>query len=681
MELHFKDISGKDSVGDFTWIHQSGKQAILIDMVSSGEVEPGLNEIKLWLAENQETDVFNHESLLKDIHEILISNNAQAAFAVITENQDSYECYSVGNLRFYQVGGLVSAVAEQGFEVQPTQVLGQKDFPDVHFQTFSVQNDELFLITSDGLNSEWLLAEPLTSDTLKSGDLYRTFLPGVQEKDWSILMFPMSRTQSYIHQNWPYNPFVGAQEERFHERRGLAELASSLFAIPQFNGFRIVACPPVLTANSSRLFDGLLVYPFGVIPIELKDHHGQISLDIDSRNGMSVYNEMGQTRFANPVHKLREGLRPFADLFALKPLDPLLKNAGVVVFTSPKANVLCEYNGSSYSMPFSKAGEVMVANTASFAEMLLKHCKARFGKKLKSRLDESDINHIIKILVEEAPINNSQHIRIDDYECSQELLMSESTDYYQIHEAWDCGEKSWAKVFSFDHLSSVKREAEIDSIGRESRILKRLRKVSGVQDFLGKSVSEDNLYIFLEAAPEQRLTAWLKTGPSREERLTLLIRIAEILRDIQHVGSPDIIHRAINPNNIRVDEKGQPLLINFELCQFEYVATLPITARRTFEQKFQASEVNQPGQTLTYAADIYSLGLLAFLLLTDELPFKESSKELLAKGRRPAFWASLCQSLNIPASNAEFIQRILHNVPNYRPDITNVIEVFESWKA
>ncbi|WP_407647997.1 protein kinase domain-containing protein [Endozoicomonas gorgoniicola] len=206
-----------------------------------------------------------------------------------------------------------------------------------------------------------------------------------------------------------------------------------------------------------------------------------------------------------------------------------------------------------------------------------------------------------------------------------------------------------------------------------------MKRLHGVQYYCGKEVTDDHLYIFLEPAPELNLTEWAKNKPSRQEITSLLLSVAEILKNIQTVGEPAIIHRAINPENIRIDENGQPMLINFELCQLETVATLPINARRTFAQQYQAPEVNEPGQTLTYAADIYSLGLIAFQMLAGNLPFEDSSKELIAKGRRPVFWNRLCKELDIDKSNAQFLQRLLHSVAKHRPGINEVIEVFKSW--
>ncbi len=176
------------------------------------------------------------------------------------------------------------------------------------------------------------------------------------------------------------------------------------------------------------------------------------------------------------------------------------------------------------------------------------------------------------------------------------------------------------------------------------------------------------------------MAKWLQTQPAKEARLNVLIAIAETMKQIQSVGEPEIIHRAINLSNIRVGDDSNPILINFELCQQEMVATLPLNARRTFEQKYQAPEVNEPGQSLTFAADIFSFGLIILFSLTGELPFEQSAKELVTKGRRPVFWKQLCQKLDISTTHTEFWQRILHVTPKYRPTIEQVLEVLKTWK-
>lgn len=685
MELVFKDIRGKKNVGDLTWIHSSGKQSIIVDMVSGSDVELGLNLINNYLHENQNENVFDASKLIASLNLIFIQNHVQAVIGVITKINNILLFNVVGNLRLYKVKDSITVSKFINLENQPTSVIGyDENLPVNHFQ-IEIEDNELYVLTTDGVSIDLAHNSNLRYTSFQSGSLHSLFLPYVKDQDWSVLVFPLSKLRSFSDDSWPYNPFIGTQEDRPHERRGLSEIATELFNSKHFEGFRIVSSPPILKKESSLLFDGLIVHPFGVLPIELKDHHGEIviSMDSKSRESFFVKNDIGNSQFTNPVHKMRDGLRIFGDLQALGTLIHESKRNGLIVFTSSLVDVKCLYRGKEWDTPFIEAGEVIVAKTDNLVEALLRLYKRTSGKKLKPKLSDADINRIVKSLTDLKPSFDGEKVLIGDYECSTSQIVNESSDYYQIFQAWSYDEPLWAKCFTFDQLGSLERQAEIQSLGREAQTLNRLgrHRIPGIQYCYGKEVSAEKLYVFLESAPEQDLQDWLDLEPSRNQKIEMLINIAKILKGIQSAGGQQkIIHRAINPHNIRVDELGAPVLINFELCQIETVATLPINARRTFEHKYQADEVNSPGKELTYSADIYSLGLIAVEMLTEELPFKESPKEILMKGRRRGFWPSLCQNMGIPGQDVEFIQRILHLNEGCRPNIDLVIETFKEWK-
>ena len=686
MELVFKDILGNANVGDMTWIHSSGTQAIILDMVSGSDVELGLSLINSYLHENQERNAFEASKLINDLNTLFLENHVQGVLGVITKNNNMLSFDVVGNLRLYKVKDSLTVSDYIGLENQPTSVLGFNTNLLVNQFEIEIDDNELYVLTTDGVSVELAQSDDLSYSSFQSGNLRSLFLPYVKDQDWSALIFPLSKLRSYFDDSWPYNPFVGEQEDLPHERRGLSEIATELFSSKHFDGFRIVSSPPILKKESSLLFDGLIVHPFGVIPIEIKDHHGDVVISMDSSDKKSFFvkNEIGNSQFTNPVHKMRDGLRILGDLNVFSSLIPELKRSGLIIFTSSSVEVKCLYESKEWDTPFIEAGEVIVAKTNNFVEALLKTYKKRFGKKLKPKLSDADINRIVKSLTILKPSFDSETVLIGDYECSSSPMEKESSDYYQVFPALSYDEPLWAKCFTFDQLGNLERQAEIQSLGREAQTLIRLgrHRIPGIQYCYGKEVSGEKLYVFLESVPEQNLQDWMSLNPSRNQKIEMLLRIAEILKGIHSVGGDQqkIIHRAINPHNIRIDSTGSPVLINFELCQIETVATLPINARRTFEQNYQAAEVNSPGKNLTYAADIYSLGLIAIEMLSGELPFKESPKEMLMKSKRRAFWLSLCQKMQIPEKDVEFLQRILHLNEGYRPNINQVIETFEKWK-
>ncbi|ASK79396.1 protein kinase [Paraphotobacterium marinum] len=682
MELYFKNVSGKDNVGDYSWIHQSGSQAIIADIVSGSNTRIGLDLLKNWLTMNQTHEPFNIESVIFNLHNLFKKNGVQATLGIITCVDSGFELHIVGNIRIYCVEKNVKQFKDIGNEIHPLSVVGSDYPPEIKHKVLKNKALTKYIVASDGLNSGSMSSLSLNSETLNNGTLYQNLLPAVCDQDWSALVFPMESSQSFVSQSWPYNPFIGQQEDRLHERRGLAEIATELFKYSVFDGFHIVSCPPILSENSSRLFDGLLVYPFGVIPLELKDHNGKITLDMETnkRKSLIVENEFGISYLSNPATKLREALRRFGDLTQLKDLSPELKKSGMVIFTSHFANVGCVLKGKELPVPFYHAGEVLVTKTEQLGELLLKFCRARFGKKLKKRLTHLDINKLVKALSNLQLSRKYEEIILGDYKVKLDPIKSESTEYFTVFEAHLFNDQLWAKCFNLDQLSSLQRQSELQSMGREALVLKRLSRVDGVQRYQDKEIDDDKLYVFVEKAPNTSLGQWLKTKPPRHKIIEVLIHLAETLNQIQSVGEPLIIHRSINLSNIRLREDTSPVLINFELCQQEILATLPINARRTFEQKYQAPEVNEPGQSLTFAADIYSLGLIIFYSLSGELPFEKSIKELVIQGRSTVFWKNLCQKIKVPVQNDKFWQEVLHVTPKYRPNITQLIEVLKTWR-
>ncbi|TPE47181.1 hypothetical protein FJM67_14910 [Maribrevibacterium harenarium] len=436
MELHFKEASGNTNEGDVVWIHSSGRQALIADIVSGCEVDKGVDLLGSWLCLNEAEDIFSATWLTEQLHLLLQRSGVQATIGIITKHANEFVLNLVGNIRLYRVESAVTKVAEAGFEIQPTSVIGSEYTPIVKTVTVKTSPHVKYILASDGLDSESMCGLALNADALNSGAMRSKLLPAACDGDWSALIFPMAQSHTFVDEDWPYNPFVGHQEDRIHERRGLSELATALFSDPLFEGFRIVSCPPILGPSSSRLFDGLLVYPFGVIPLELKDHHGEITVEIGTnrRNSLRVKNERGENYFTSPVVKLRESLRRFGDLPQLRGLQTECKNAGLVIFTANHVSVNCGLDGDFIPAPFKGAGEIMVAKTKQVPDLLKDFVRSRFGKKLVPKLSDSDINRLVNAITAVSDEPEQYHqpmLQIGDYCVDIVPINDESSDYYR----------------------------------------------------------------------------------------------------------------------------------------------------------------------------------------------------------------------------------------------------------
>ena len=114
---------------------------------------------------------------------------------------------------------------------------------------------------------------------------------------------------------------------------------------------------------------------------------------------------------------------------------------------------------------------------------------------------------------------------------------------------------------------------------------------------------------------------------SLSQRLTLLQQIASA---VQYAHSNLIVHRDLKPGNILVTPSGEVKLLDFGIAKlleprFEeltFVETQPADRMMTLEY---ASPEQVSGDRVTTATDVYGLGLLLFVLLTGQHPFRLAS--------------------------------------------------------
>jgi len=116
--------------------------------------------------------------------------------------------------------------------------------------------------------------------------------------------------------------------------------------------------------------------------------------------------------------------------------------------------------------------------------------------------------------------------------------------------------------------------------------------------------------------------------PGYRESADLVARIAEALAYAHQAG---IIHRDIKPSNILLDPSGRPLVTDFGLArrdEGETTVTLDgqvIGTPAYMSPEQAAGDQRQVGPR----SDVYSLGVVLYVLLTGELPFRGNSRMLI----------------------------------------------------
>jgi predicted Ser/Thr protein kinase len=157
---------------------------------------------------------------------------------------------------------------------------------------------------------------------------------------------------------------------------------------------------------------------------------------------------------------------------------------------------------------------------------------------------------------------------------------------------------------------------------REARALARLNHphIVSVYDF-GKT--EDGLYYFvMEFVDGTDLRHVIRSGEiSPKEALAIVPQICEAL---QYAHEEGIVHRDIKPENVLLDKKGRAKIADFGLAKLldrpPAAYTLTDPQQKVGTPHYMAPEQVEHPHEVDHRADIYSLGVVFYEMLTGELP-------------------------------------------------------------
>ncbi|MFA9454977.1 MAG: protein kinase, partial [Candidatus Aminicenantaceae bacterium] len=175
------------------------------------------------------------------------------------------------------------------------------------------------------------------------------------------------------------------------------------------------------------------------------------------------------------------------------------------------------------------------------------------------------------------------------------------------------------KTVRFDMLSDAAGKDEImRRFIREAQAVGKLEHPNIITIYeVGRE--GDSTYIVMQLAKGQSLKEILDSGKSYKpsEIVELMERLCAAL-DYAH--SQGVIHRDVKPANILIDETGRPYLVDFGVARLE-MSTLT-TAGSIMGTPSYMSPEQVMGKNVDSRADIFSLGVILFELLTNRRPFE-----------------------------------------------------------
>ena len=157
-----------------------------------------------------------------------------------------------------------------------------------------------------------------------------------------------------------------------------------------------------------------------------------------------------------------------------------------------------------------------------------------------------------------------------------------------------------------------------------------------------------------------------------EAVIELLFRIADILDPLWCDG---VVHRDLKPSNIIVQEGNKPFVIDFGIAKNPYESPITSVSFQPHTWSFAAPEqIFAQKDNISYRTDFFSLGLIAYNLYFQKLPFGDNSEEVekyFAKKKIELTIDASCKLKNV-------IEELLKFSPSDRPGkITKLKEILK----
>lgn len=211
---------------------------------------------------------------------------------------------------------------------------------------------------------------------------------------------------------------------------------------------------------------------------------------------------------------------------------------------------------------------------------------------------------------------------------------------YRAFDRWSTRDVA-VKVLS---AKAIAEPQAIERLAREQQAMTALRGTSAVELFDVFRGQEGELCLVMELLHGADLDEHLFRLDQRGEHMTLgrMAYVFEpIVSTLETAHAAGILHRDLKPANVFLLDAGGVRLLDFGLARLKQSA--PLTAAGTVmgSPSFMAPEAWQGvSDLLDQRADVYSLGVILFLVLTGKLPFSGTSLQekyrLATSGARPS---------------------------------------------
>lgn len=207
-------------------------------------------------------------------------------------------------------------------------------------------------------------------------------------------------------------------------------------------------------------------------------------------------------------------------------------------------------------------------------------------------------------------------------------------------------------------------EMAVKRFVREGETLAKLSHPNVVQVY-DAGVEKDMAFLAMELIEGVDLEDLIKTErPSIQQTIEWGIDLADAL---QYIHSRQVIHRDIKNENIIINQRNQPILVDFGLSKNDSMTHLTLNEGAFLGTFFYAAPESFEKQGLTGISDIYSLGVVLYRCLTGAFPYTADSPKAFVHTILTTQYLPV-HELNpeVPKALSELVDKCLEKNPEQR---------------